>query len=379
LTEVRWIACDLVTGRITEELPNLKPTGAIGEVMGSITTAQFTLPIPLRPAGSAPWNWEGATSPGRSMIVALGANNQPFWAGRITRRKGGTEPLLQLGTESLHGYLDCRYIGDHTWTNADDISVIAAGLIADADDEGIGFLVDAPPSGHLRDRTYKDKDNKTIYRAMTELSGVIDGPEWTIDLGWEDEDELVVTKTVRVAPRIGVAAVEPNAVFETTTNSVFETVGSSEARYAYDEDYTNGKGANDVVSYSSGQGDAQPFSSHARDEFLLANGWPRYEYRFQPSSSITSVATLNSHAQAKLAVMRIGGKAWVIDARWSVYPRLGVDWRIGDDISWRLLGHRHPDSVGGRGRAIGWSVDCEQDRISLILWEPEEQTEEGEA
>lgn len=370
---IRWISCDLVTGRITEELPDLKPSGSFSDVLGAVTTTQFTLPIPLPTSPTGRFNWIGATEPGRSMLVALDDLDEPFWAGRITRRRGGTGATLQLGTESLHGYLDTRYVGDHEWTGQDDTSVIAAGLLADADIEGIGLIVDAPASGQLRDRTYKNKDNKTIYRTLSELSGVVDGPEWTIDLAWEDGDQLVVTKTARVRPRIGIAAAEPEAVFETTTQSVFETVGSSEAAYDYDEDYTAGKGANHVVAYSSGQGDEQPFSTPARDETLLSQGWPRYEYRFQPSSSITDTSVLDSHAQAKLAVMRLGGRAWVIDARWSAYPRLGVDWHIGDDIGWNLVGHRHPDGVVGTGRAIGWSADVERDRVQLILWQPEDE------
>lgn len=374
MASIRWLACDLVTGRITEELPDLRASGSISNVLGAITTAQFTLPIPLPTTATGRFNWVGATEPGRAMFVALNDQDQPFWAGRVIRRRGGTGAVLQLGTESLEGYLDRRYIGDHEWTNQDDTSVIAAGLVGDADDEGIGFLVDAPASGQLRDRTYKDKDNKTVYRAMSELSGVIDGPEWTIDLSWQNGDQLVIEKTVRVRPRIGVAAAEPEAVFETTSNAVFDTRGASEAQYDYDEDFTASKGANHVVAYSSGQGDSQPFSTPARDEDLLAQGWPRYEYRFQPSSSITNVSTLDSHAQARLATMRLGGRAWVIDARWSNYPRLGVDWNIGDDVAWKLVGHRHPDGVVGTGRAIGWDVDPEKDRVHLVLWQPQEST-----
>ncbi len=374
MADIRWISCDLVTGRITEELPNLKLSGAISDVLGGITTAQFTLPIPLPVPGVTRFEWEGATQPGRSMIVALGDNDQPFWAGVILRRNRGTEETARLATTSLNGYLNRRYVGDHDWTGQDDISVIAAGLLGDADDEGIGLLVDAPASGHLQDRVYKAKDNKTIYRALGELMGVEDGPEWTIDLRWEDADQLVITKTARVRTRIGVAASQPEAVFENTTNSVFETVGASETRYQLDEDYTDGKGANHIVAYSSGQGDEQPFSDPARDETLLAQGWPRWEYRFQPSTSISDVATLNSHAQARRAVMRLGGTAWVLDARWSAYPKLAVDWNIGDDIRWELEGHGHPDGVSGTGRAIGWDVNPETDRVNVILWAPDQET-----
>jgi hypothetical protein len=360
---VRWISCDLATGRITEELPDLNLTGSLSRVLGASTTSQFTLPIPLPSANTARFNWQGATEPGRSMIVALD-DDEPFWAGCVTRRNAGTGPELRLATVSLEGYLDRRYVGDHTWIGQDDSSVIAAGLLADADDEGINLIVDATASGHLQDRTYKAKDNKTVFRALSELMGVTDGPEWTIDINWEDADQLVITKTARVRSRVGTATTQPTAVFDSGS--------SADVAYDFDEDYTGSKGANHVVAYSSGQGDDQPFSDPARAGDLLAAGWPRYEYRYQPSSSITDVSILNSHAQARLAVMRLGGRAWVLESRWSSYPRLGVDWDIGNDIRWELTGHGHPDGVTGSGRAIGWNVEPERDHLQVILWEPGE-------
>lgn len=370
---VQWIACDAKTGRIVEELPNLQPTGGFGTILGSMTSAQFSLPIPLSFVEA---RWLPATAPGRSMFVAIDeVTGDPIWGGTVNRRRGGTDATLDLAAESIEAYLNRRYVGDHAWTNVDDISVIAAGLLSDADDEGIGLIVDAPAGGVLRDRTYFDKDNKTIYRALSELSKVIDGPEWTIDLGWQDADENVITKTARVRRRIGVASPTPDAVFQTTAAAVFDTRGSSSARYNLDEDYTDGKGANHVVAYSSGQGDSQPFSAPARAEDLLAAGWPRYEYRFQPSSSISDISTLTSHAQARAATMRMGGSAWVVQARFSQYPRLGEHWNIGDDIGWDLIGHRHPAGVQGAGRAIGWEAEPENDRLSLILWQPEAEAE----
>lgn len=370
---VRWISCDARTGRIIEELPNLAPTGSFGQVLSSMSSCGFSLPIPLSFEEA---RWLPATVPGRSMFVAIdGATEDPVWAGIVNRRRGGTGEHLELGAENIETYLNRRYVGDHTWSQVDDISVIAAGLLGDADDEGINLVVDAPAGGVLRDRTYYDKDNKTVYRALSELSKVINGPEWTIDVAWEDADQLVVTKTARVRRRIGVASPNPDAVFQTTAAAVFDTKGTSSARYTLDEDYTDGKGANHVVAYSSGQGDSQPFSAPARAEDLIAAGMPRFEYRFQPSSSISDLSTLNSHAQARAAVMRMGGSAWVVEARWSQYPRLGKDWHIGDDIGWDLIGHRHPGGVQGTGRAIGWDADPERDSIRLILWQPGEEAE----
>ncbi|MFG2046128.1 hypothetical protein ACGFIW_01690 [Micromonospora sp. NPDC048935] len=360
MTVVTWLGCDLVTGQIVEELPGLQPSGSIGSLLGAYTSASFALPIPLAGHGAPPRGWEAATEPGRSMIVAV-LGGVPIWAGVLLPREGGTEATAPLSCMSLEGYLDRRFVGDHVWAQQDEASVIAAGLISDANVEGINLLVDAPPTGTLRDRTYVDQDDATVYSRLRELSGVIDGPEWTIVLGWSDSTQTAITKTVRVRKRIGVASTTPNAVFS--------TVGTSNARYRYREDYGAGRGANHIVatSTSSGDGETRPQSAPARDEALLAAGWPRYEHRFTAGSSITEVATLDAHAQQALALMARGARTLTISARADADPLLGTDWSIGDDIRYELTGHRHPAGLVGVARAVGWDLDVRAGVVSPIL------------
>jgi hypothetical protein len=253
--------------------------------------------------------------------------------------------------------------------------VIAAGLVGDAGDipgvgVGIGLEIDAPATGTLRDRAYLDTDNGVVYERLRELMAVQDGPEWTIEVLWGDDTRTWVRKVVRIRQRIGVASPQPSAVFETTASSVFSSLGASNTTYRYAERHSNGRGANYVVAYSSGQGDDQPRSEPAIDTAQLAAGAPIYERRFQPSSSITDVATLNAHAQRDLELRRNGARVWEINARWSVYPRLNIDWRVGDDIAWKLVGHMHPDGVTGQGRCIGWHLDPGGGTVTPILLDP---------
>ena len=370
MTVVQWLGCDLVTGRIVEELPDLRPSGGISAVLGAYTSASFGLPIPLAGYGAAPRNWEGATEPGRSMIVAV-LGGVPVWAGVVLTRRGGTEATAELACVSLDGYLDRRYVRDHEFVGVDE-ALIAASLVDDANIEGIGLIVDAPPTGTLRDRTYADQDDKTVYSALRELMGVIDGPEWTVALDWMDATQTTVAAFVRVRKRIGHASAAPNAVFATgTANAVVSSRGVSDARYAYGEDYTAGKGANHIVATSSGEGDSRPQSTPARDEALFAAGWPRWEHRFTPSSSITTTSVLDAHAEQALALMSRGARTLTITARADAYPVLGTDWSIGDDIGYELTGHRHPTGLTGVARAIGWDLDPEAGTVSPILLTPE--------
>ncbi|MEU8329814.1 hypothetical protein [Micromonospora sp. NPDC048839] len=358
MTVVQWLGCDLVSGQIVEELPELVPSGTIGALLGAYTSASFALPIPLGGHGAPPRNWQSATEPGRSMIVAV-LGETPIWAGIVLTRSGGTDATVRLGCVSPEGYLDRRYVGTHTWAQQDESSVIAAGLLADAAVEGIGLLVDAPSTGTLRDRTYTDQDDATVYSRLRELMGVIDGPEWTVALGWSSATQTAVTKTVRVRKRIGVASATPNAVFSSG--------GTSSARYEYSEDYTAGRGADHVVATSTAEGEVRPQSAPAREEPLLAAGWPRWEHRYSPGSSITEVATLDGHAQRALALMAHGARALTITARADAYPLLGRDWSAGDDVRHELTGHRHPAGLVGVRRALGWTLDPTMGTVSPIL------------
>ncbi|MFV2094816.1 alkaline phosphatase D family protein [Micromonospora sp. LOL_014] len=354
---VTWLGCDLVSGRIIAELPEI--TGRISRVLGAYTSTELTLPIPLGGPGAVPIGVvEEATVPAQTMMVAV-VNDVPTWAGIVIARQGGTDATLRLGCVSLEGYLDRRYVGDHAWTGQDQASVIAAGLIADAQVEGIGLDVDAPASGVLRDRTYADQDDATVYSRLRELAAVQGGPEWTVDLDWASPTRQAVAKVVRVRSRIGEAAATPHAVFA--------SVGSSDATYTYTEDYSDGRGANHVVATSSGEGESRPQSTPAAD---VPAGRARWERRWSPGSSITDQAVLDAHAVAELALRRDGATTIQITARWDQTPRLNVDWQLGDDVGWDLQGHRHPGGLVGTGRVIGWELDIQAGLIRPILWQP---------
>lgn len=366
-TRVRWFGCDLVTGQIIAPLHDL--TGTVSRQLGAATSANLTLPIPRSGPGAVPLTTiEQATEPGRTMVVAV-VNDVPAWGGIVLVREGGTGATVSLACISIEGYLDRRYVGGHTFVNADEAAIVA-GLLGDAQTEGIGLLLDTPPTGRTRTRTYFDQDDATVLSRLQELTRVSDGPEFTIDLDWTDDTHTAVAKLFRLRSRIGRTATPPTAIFRTTAASVFGSRGASEARYTFSENYSDGRGANHVVATSSGESEDRPQSAPARAEDLLAAGWPRWERRWSPSSSISSQDVLDDHAAAELARRRNGARTWTFEARWDQYPRLNVDWRIGDDVGWRVVGHRHPDGVVGQGRAIGWDLDMQAGKVVPILLDP---------
>lgn len=366
-TRMVWLGCDLITGGVIAELHDI--TGSVSRLLGAYASAQLTVPIPLDPTGRAPLaTVVQATRPAETMIVAV-VNDLPIWAGIPLPRERGTDAEMPLGCVTLEGYLDRRYVGDHDLIDVDE-SVIFSALIEEANIEGIGLVIDAPPTGRTRTRTFRDHDDATTYQRLQELSQVRDGPEWTVDLDWLDADENVVRKIARMRPRLGVAAEPPAALFRTSAASVFSGRGGSEARYTYREDFTDGRYANHILPVGSGEGEDRVQGEAARDEAALAAGRARWEMRVRPSTSITDVNLLTEYGQAELARRRNGALTWKIEARWDAWPRYGIDWRPGDDIAWELVGHGHPQGVTGQGRAIGVEIDPQKGTLSPILLDP---------
>jgi hypothetical protein len=356
--EVRWLGARIVEGTIVEELPI--STDTLSHRLGAYATTSATLAIPDAPTG-----WAEACEPRQTMLV-LTLDDVIVWGGRVVTREGGSDATATLGLATCESYLDHRFVGDHTWVAQDEAAVIAAGLAGDANNvEGIGLTVDAPATGTLRDRTYLDDDDKTVYSALRELMAVEGGPEWTIELSWADADHSAVAKTFKVRNRIGTAQAVPAAVFQ--------TLGEASASYVLTEDHSQGKGANHVVAVSTGDGvTARPESVPARDTALLALE-PRYEWRYTPSTSITTQSVLDAHARETLALLAPGARIVKLTARFDAYPRLGVDWAIGDDVAYELVGERHPDGLSGVGRCVGWELDLPRGLVSPMLLVPGEE------
>lgn len=355
---IEWLACDLVTGDKLAYLPNVK--GSISRALGAYTSDTLTIPLPLSgPSNLGPLLYD-ATAAGRTMLVAV-VNNVPAWAGIVRKIAGGSATEMQLAMQTLEAFLVDRYVRDHNWVNRDEASVIAAGIAADANDQGINLVIDAPPTGTLRDRQYFDTDDGRVYDRLTELMGVEGGPEWTIDLAWANERKTAVAKILRVRKHIGL----------TVPRVTLSTRGAAKATYQYALSYNSGEGATDIMATSSGEGADRPQSGHFTADGVIAAGMPRWEHRFSPSSAIKEQETLASHARAKLIEIGDGTESIEVTCRWNVPPaRLGIDVNVGDWVEYDLVGHMHPTGLQGVGRLIGWKLDPQNSTYTPTLLLP---------
>lgn len=368
---VTWHAFDLLTGRRGPQLSTAQ-LGAFGRIIGESTDCTLDVRVydptletdPRYPtaAGQIPGAVAG-TEPGRSLLVALNEIEQPIWGGLVLRRGSTEGPTVNVSASTLEHYFGRRFVGDLSFTDTDQ-GQIAAGVIGGLAVDGLTFTVDAPASGVLRDRDYFDDEDKSVLSVLQDLMGVEAGPEFTVDLAWADDAHTTLSYVVQVRNRIGAAPAVPVA---------FTMPGCIQA-YTLNEDYSEGNGANDVLATSSGQGDARPTSEHHVEADYLAGGWAKFEYRFEPSTSIEDTATLDDHAAEQLALMKDGLVEFTLEANLDAAPRFGSDFRLGDDLMMVVTSARHPSYLDADGaqvpgltarvRCVGVSIDYDARTIT---------------
>lgn len=350
-----WLAINANDGSVITDLPTLKVDGALKATLMRYESQTASLPT-WDPAGDdgPPPNWETATRPGTVFLVALSEpepnepRGLPLWGGMVIRRNRIPGAGVKMSLVTAEGYLDRVYVGAVSMTGPQNY--IAQTLVEDYAKTGwkrglpirVQVIGDA---GATRTRNYNETDDKTLYSVLSDLSGVLGGPEWTIGWEWVDEQKLGLVMTI--GDRIGSpppAGLNPNAQF-------YLPGSVTDAEFV--EGYGADEGSNDVMAVSSGTEDARPQSNHYTNDADLR---PRFEYRWTPSTSIQDVDTLNSHAQRALAAMKDGSLALTLTANREDAPKLGRDWFIGDDIGFSIEAPEFPRGLVGTARCVGWEL-----------------------
>ncbi|WP_318201029.1 hypothetical protein [Streptomyces sp. SCL15-4] len=351
--QLAWYGVDMSTGGIVEDLPSLKPSGALTRRMGASTTLQVELSL-----DGAPAEWESATAPGRSLLVAVDTTTDtPLWAGAVLPRDGGSADTVQLGAATLEAYLDCRYPGTQTLLHTDQASVVSA-LVTPALTGGPPFVIDAVATGTTMDYLTDDGDDKTILSCLTEIMGLDGGPEWTIDVVW-NAGHNGFQFPLRIRKQVGLQDATPEAVFD------FPGCVSD---YLFSESYEKDKGATRVRARGEGEGSSRLTSAAQDATAQLANGWPVWEYRYTPATGVTDPNQLNAHAIKSVGLMAEGAQVWTMQAIASQAPRLGTDWGLGDTVRLAVeTSRRHPKGADVVARCWSWELEPGADRVRPIL------------
>lgn len=363
MPQFSWVATEVLTGQVIADLPKLD-VPRCKKVIGRYEPATGTLPLV-----GAPVDWERILTGGATNFHLLRDNPDdpahgiPVWGGMITEDTLTESDVVEFPMSTIEAYFDRRYVGDETYTGVGQ-NLIVKDLVekyAAAGPNGgipIRVVIVNGGSGKLRDRTYIDRDDKTLYSVLTDLMGIDDGPEWTVGWEWKSNPERI-TPVLYVGDRIG-APVTPGL----GPSAVFEIPGAA-TRFSRYRSYANGKGANVVMAVSSGQGDDRPQSAPVVIPDTLR---PTFEHRFTPSTSIKNTQTLEDHAASRAAFLAGGTVALEMGAAADKAPQLDVDWSIGDDIGFRVTAPAFPNGLEGVARAVGWELEPQGTaRIQPIL------------
>jgi len=342
-----FVSVDILTGKVLADLEDLTFSGSLKETYGR--PEQLTVSLPV---ASAPEGWVTATRPYSVALVCLADDGaRPLWGAIVTNRKTGLGPSIELSMATIPEYFDRQFLGNETFTARPQNLLVkdlvekyaknprAAGMF------GIPLRVQVEGgNGVARDKTYADKEDKTLLSALQDLSGLEGGPEWVVE--WENNNQ-VITPVLRVSDRIGASA--PVGLLPSVQFSAPGCVSDA----VYEESYKSGDGANDIMATSSGSSDARPQSSHQR---TLNDGRPTVEFRWSPSSSITQIPTLDSHARRVQAAFADGMAMLSLTANRYEAPELGAEWRLGDDVYVDLTSPAWAGGLTGTARVVGWEL-----------------------
>lgn len=360
-----WASTAATTGLILADLD--LSVDRVKQSIGRYESATAGLPLP-----TAPENWERATLAGATNMILLQDNPDdpahgiPVWGGMVTQSVPDHTDVLPMTLSTIEAYFDRRFVGNHVFTQVGQnviVQTLVESYAAAGSNGGIPIRVQIVHggAGMLRDREYKDQDDKTLYSVLSDLSGVIGGPEWTIGWEWQHNPERI-TPVLYVGDRIGNAVAPGFAPVAT-----FELPGLVSVM-SHPRDYSNGRGANDVMATSSSSGTVTTRPQSPRQVFADPDR-PTFEHRYSPSMSITEVATLTDYASKALAALRDGTTSVSLSAVVAKgTPQLGIDWDIGDDLGFVIHAPAFPNGKTGIARALGWEIGLtEPQTVTPIL------------
>lgn len=348
---MRFYICDLKTGDLLDEYP-LQLGSPLERRLKSYGTGTLRLPV-LHPA--TPENWAAVLRPWRVLIVVCDDDDRIVWGGIPTNLATSTAPLIDIQCVTVEKYFDRRYMPTASYRNRDQTSDIARAMAEHCGDTdiGIGLEYDTPESGIKRDRDYYNDEDARVLTRLQQLSNVINGFDWTIELAWADDDHSKVRKIFRTGyPALGYVTDTPEHTF-----TLVAGYPSPVTSFTHDHQWGDAEAATHVQAVGDGEGDDKPYSNPLTDSNREADGWPRLEER-KTQQGVSQMATLNAYGQ-QMAERYFGGQSVIsITARLDAWPSpaeitLGDSARIEintDQLQlneiWRIIGYQI-DLAGG--------------------------------
>lgn len=365
--ELRWYVCDLVTGRVLDELP-LTAGGTIRSRIANVESTTLTLDVFN---DACPTYWNTSLIDGKTLIV-LTLDDRPTqgWV-MMDSTVGDTSVPINVSTlEEMLSRTNVPDLDPYDLPDQDFTTIavaLAAPLVA-----AFGFIIEATPSGKTFEgtQTYSYAEDRTILDALnTDIYGAAGSPaEWRTFVRWADETHRQFEKVLEIRPRVGID--RPDAIFDLDPDGR----GSIES-YTRTRSYAAGKGATVGIGTSEGSGSSRPVTDPVVSPYV-ALGWPHWEERRNFTGLDTAddeEAELLKRTQAMVANIQNGTVTWAITGRASG-PMPGVDFDAGDTVYIEVAPNPPRDPAGGSlaPRTLGWELDTVTLQCTPILWDDSE-------
>ena len=345
----RTIICELVSGRVVDELP-MTITSDLTRYLKMYGEGTLALPLFDGRGRLVSDMWEQTILPGRSLLLVVDDAENIVWSGIPQSRGRGIGYTVTFPCRTPEAALLGRYVPDLDFAVTDQARIFQA-LLESTAVGGIGLDFDCPDTGIVRDRPYASADNARVYDRVNELSAVINGFDWTIDVEWADDAHTFVRKIARTGyPHLGNRTPDPVHTFET---------GQNITDFDYQEPWGEGTAATHVTAVGDGEGEERMTSAPIIDTAREAAGWPRSESR-KTFSGVKSQQTIDAHARALAGYLFSGQQVITVTARNPTgaedFTRLG-DLALGDTA--RIVIDTPQLALDETWPVIGWSLTPE--------------------
>ena len=339
---IHWAAYDPRTGDVLEDLPGLRITSSISQIIGRGDAVTAALPITDRLTD----RWRTATTPKRVVIAGIHDPGGPnpadatvLWAGWVDHREYGSGPEIVLRLQPPEEWLARNYIAAQAHTQQPGTAIMRSLGLDRVAAQFHGDVIERV-SSKLHDRTYTDDQDKTCLSAMQDLMRIIDGVEFALTWRIDDDGRLCLVATT--AQKLG-----RRATLEQPAGVLLDR-----AEWSLAED----AGSTIWTGVATREGDERVAVTRRADH-LISQGYLELERRWQPDTGSVSESIIAGYVDAARTAEQDGISALDITVHLDdVMP--GRDIGLGDDVVVELTNPDLPGvEISTTLRLLGWVAD----------------------
>lgn len=343
MAKYRYIFADLLTDRVTVELPlygtyYTRRICKVGEFNGSVG---------LNTEGVNNEDVINGTVPGRTALY-IERDNQLVWGGIIWSR------TWQEQSKSFQYYgqtFDSAMYKSDIRNTIQYIGWDQRNIIRDLFRQSQlypyrGMRINIPPGfsngtdSIMRSFNFFWYDSWTFGKALETVSDFDDSADWYVDVSYDGFGDFA--RNLVVDNRIGQSL--------DVTQLIFDFPGSIK-NFWYSE--SGSTGATTVVGIGAGEG-AKSIRTSVTSQTSLNNGWPDF-VDFYTDKDVSVLSTLQKKATRQLVDSGIP----VVNATWEIFsdrtPEFG-SYALGDYAKMQIQSVRFPGGLEADVRIVGWDV-----------------------